>query len=443
MYKLLYIFLPLLLFLTTPARAEPAPKLDFYQIKNTSRTSTSFKADVIFKSAINDSNYYIKKDNVIPFKKLAPIARRRLFCGTPATMVVCAVGTNIAYEYFSDELGLRDFNYNVDTGTFEKPIPNGYKISFVHGGNEYSSVSSMLSDIKSKGGYAIVEQSQQQKAKLESGISSIDYSKLLFNKGTATAHGVTATYSFSSDPEAYSSTGYFSVRVNDARIEGVEYDAQGKPLNETMSMTQSQFDAMLEQAISKAPQNIQEDLIMSNDFIAEGHDILVELAPQAVPYDYVTGEILEAQPDGEINPYIDGVTYPHPDTGVIVNPKPNTNPDPDPNPNPNTGGFSLPSFCSWAKPVCDLADFFQREEPDTEDTEVDIDELPFEDKKVAISFGDSQCPADFEIPFNFGGKEFKYVIPMTPMCEVAGMLKVPLIIVSMISYMYIVSGSRE
>lgn len=68
-------------------------------------------------------------------------------------------------------------------------------------------------------------------------------------------------------------------------------------------------------------------------------------------------------------------------------------PDPEVKPNPETGGMTLPSFCDWAKVVCDFVKDFNKE-PDLKDRDntVQIDELPITPPVANYFSWNAYCP---------------------------------------------------
>lgn len=105
--------------------------------------------------------------------------------------------------------------------------------------------------------------------------------------------------------------------------------------------------------------------------------------------------------------------------------------------------FKLPDFCTWATTICDFMDWYKNDDQDERDTNVDIVDLPVEEVNVDISIGSSECPPDYEILFPLGGQPINIVIPFTPMCDLASSVRIPIIIVAMMTYLYIVTGQRE
>lgn len=80
--------------------------------------------------------------------------------------------------------------------------------------------------------------------------------------------------------------------------------------------------------------------------------------------------------------------------------------EPEIKPNPDTGGMTLPSFCSWASPVCEFIKWFKDDE--IQDPQ---DDKPQDDKDVPkinanLLTASGQCPPDLklDIPDPFGGQ---------------------------------------
>lgn len=73
--------------------------------------------------------------------------------------------------------------------------------------------------------------------------------------------------------------------------------------------------------------------------------------------------------------------------------------DPEITPNPDTGGMTLPSFCSWASPVCEFIKWFKDDSEKLEDDEIDI-EIPEEQELDDSIFStNEQCPPDLVITY--------------------------------------------
>lgn len=103
---------------------------------------------------------------------------------------------------------------------------------------------------------------------------------------------------------------------------------------------------------------------------------------------------------------------------------------------PKEQPFELPAFCQWAKPVCDLADWFKKD-PDLKDFDVpkratDLqDPSRFDKNYVSVN---AQCPADVVKEIPLPGRSFRLVFEMTPICDFASIYLRPVII--FLAYIY-------
>ncbi|WP_151794397.1 virulence factor TspB C-terminal domain-related protein [Acinetobacter nosocomialis] len=78
------------------------------------------------------------------------------------------------------------------------------------------------------------------------------------------------------------------------------------------------------------------------------------------------------------------------DNGTVIRDETDTNTNVNPKPD-GTSGFQLPSFCSWAKYVCDFVDWVKKDDlPDKDDSDLNVTQ-DFEEKAVNISWS-AQCP---------------------------------------------------
>ncbi|QPF39121.1 hypothetical protein H0S58_06505 [Acinetobacter sp. TTH0-4] len=97
-------------------------------------------------------------------------------------------------------------------------------------------------------------------------------------------------------------------------------------------------------------------------------------------------------------------------------PEPKT--DPEIKPNPETGGLALPSFCSWAVPVCEFINWVK----DNPENENDVPETPKEIDIGALDTGTFKatagCPAPIQVPISFG-KGGNVEISYEPICQMA------------------------
>lgn len=130
---------------------------------------------------------------------------------------------------------------------------------------------------------------------------------------------------------------------------------------------------------------------------------------------------------------------------------------------PTTGekSLSLPSFCSWAGPVCTFIDWsknqwleftltftalkdwlFEDASPNDKDNTLDTPVLPVTPVQVAINFVGS-CPAPLTFEYKIYNQTFKPSVPFTPMCEVAVMINPVIKICASIGAIFIVAGIRQ
>ena len=93
--------------------------------------------------------------------------------------------------------------------------------------------------------------------------------------------------------------------------------------------------------------------------------------------------------------------------------------------------------------ITSLSDFFTAEpEPKPEDNTVDIEQLPNTPEEVDISFGGA-CPADLVLPVQFVGQTFDFRFSYSSICNAASIIKPVVLIMASLSYVFIVSGTRE
>ncbi len=146
------------------------------------------------------------------------------------------------------------------------------------------------------------------------------------------------------------------------------------------------------------------------------------------------------QPDPEYDP--SGETGG--ETGGETDPDGNTdgqNPDPETNPEPTPTEW--PKFCDWAFPVCDFIEWV-KQEPQQEDTEIDIEEPDVQPTDTSFDFGGS-CPA----PFTFKGSMFGNPIEITLLdtdafCSfLSTYVKWPVYAASSLFAIYIIGGRKD
>ncbi len=119
------------------------------------------------------------------------------------------------------------------------------------------------------------------------------------------------------------------------------------------------------------------------------------------------------------------------DNGTVIRDETNTNTNVNPKPD-GTSGFQLPSFCSWAKYVCDFVDWYKEApEKDNEQPDQDIDDKGIFSRKFDTVFTLSKdCPPD--IPFNLDAYYFQgsYTISLRWLCIIFTALGYPLMFIS-------------
>lgn len=119
--------------------------------------------------------------------------------------------------------------------------------------------------------------------------------------------------------------------------------------------------------------------------------------------------------------------------GTVTNPDiTDTNGQVKPVP-PSNIAVDFPVFCGWAPVVCQAAqtvvqsvaevtEYFKEKTEDKEKTEVELQDIPEETKKVIVSIGDNNCPSmpvSIHTPFN----DIETDISPTYLCEIAKGMK--------------------
>ncbi|MEQ1343696.1 hypothetical protein [Acinetobacter seifertii] len=118
------------------------------------------------------------------------------------------------------------------------------------------------------------------------------------------------------------------------------------------------------------------------------------------------------------------------DNGTAIRDESNTNTNV--NQKPDGSGFNLPSFCTWAKYVCDFVDWYKEApEKENEQPDQDIDDKGIFSRKFDTVFSLSKdCPPD--IPFNLDAYYFQgsYTISLRWLCIIFTALGYPLMFVA-------------
>lgn len=120
-------------------------------------------------------------------------------------------------------------------------------------------------------------------------------------------------------------------------------------------------------------------------------------------------------------------------------------PDKDENGN-STGGFNLPSFCDWAKPVCDLISWVKEEVTGETDTKVDIQQSDISSNhyydKTYFSY-EGSCPANYSFNFEILGTSSTIEFDYSLLCLYLSKFSNYLIFISYIAAAFIISGVRN
>lgn len=129
------------------------------------------------------------------------------------------------------------------------------------------------------------------------------------------------------------------------------------------------------------------------------------------------------------------------DTGQQVGePRPQPNEGQEPGPGEQPEPFELPAFCEWASVVCEFFDWYRDADvpddgPSVPEQEADAMRVPW-----ASGFGGGSCPADRSITVM---ENWEVTFPMTPLCDVAALLRPLLILLAAIVSLYIIVGGTR
>lgn len=198
----------------------------------------------------------------------------------------------------------------------------------------------------------------------------------------------------------------------------------------------------VEQAYQHDPNGVGDEIA---DAIDNKHENNPEKdsKPKPVPLVFPDGKF---NPDAFPVPDAPGAKYPAPDVapGTEGTTKPDTNPDgtpkTDPDGNPTgTGTFQLPQFCSWATVVCEWLEWTQEDDlPEKE--EIEIDELPIEEKQVQVKW-QPICPEASTVNLTIEGfsQDFAILDPQY-ICAQAPILKPVIIFSATLTGLYILFG---
>lgn len=111
-----------------------------------------------------------------------------------------------------------------------------------------------------------------------------------------------------------------------------------------------------------------------------------------------------------------------------------TSPDPEVKPNPDTGGLTLPSFCDWAKVICD----FVKDDKDSDDPDKPLPDTSILDQQFDTNFSMSgTCPADPQIQI----ANYTMTLPFHKICDFFSYLKIGIITAASLMSCWIVTGA--
>lgn len=121
-------------------------------------------------------------------------------------------------------------------------------------------------------------------------------------------------------------------------------------------------------------------------------------------------------------------------------PEPKT--DPEIKPNPETGGLVLPSFCTWAAPVCEFVKWF-KEDPETpEKDELEIDTSEEQELDDSIFSTNQQCPPDLVISYTLL-KTHQISFSYQNMCNAFTVARPVVIFIGGLIALFILGGYRS
>lgn len=391
MYRFMLLIISLFITIQSFALSNPN-NIDFKQLKSIKLGASSAEATYIFNSS---NGSYAVKNKVVPYSRLSKIMRLRAiarFSGVGNIAVTAVLGD------YLDQLAIENgYQYDSETGTFGKSIPNLYRVRFGSLTKHFGSVDNFISDYSSSNSVdAFI--TPEKRTKLEVAVSTIDYSRLKISPATpvVVAHpfyfdykGANYSPSFPFPTAAVSS---ILVQQVAEKVDGANYNPDGTSTSPTRPVT----DTELIDHLANAPPAVVADLMVSPDPDGEGHDVMAEAYEQAKPYDPVNDVYLD--PSDET-----------------------TNPNPDDNATPSPV-LSFPDFCTWASDVCDFLDMFKGEVPD----ELPPKEVPYgtlsaigldevDRFESRISFG-GQCPSS-SFDMNIMGYQISKPIPYHHLCD--------------------------
>ncbi|MDC5516948.1 hypothetical protein NRA64_09090 [Acinetobacter baumannii] len=113
--------------------------------------------------------------------------------------------------------------------------------------------------------------------------------------------------------------------------------------------------------------------------------------------------------------------------------------------NPSVEAFDLPSFCSWAEPVCNFInwmksdDLGEQEQYDLTPKQIDLTQVNARE----FNFGSAQCPANQSLDIDFGLVHKQVPIPLDNLCLFLMKIRPYLIAISYLGAAFIVTKGRS
>ncbi|HHW4685724.1 MAG TPA: virulence factor TspB C-terminal domain-related protein [Xylella sp.] len=105
---------------------------------------------------------------------------------------------------------------------------------------------------------------------------------------------------------------------------------------------------------------------------------------------------------------------------------------------------SWPSFCGWARVVCDFMDWVKKSDgaDDSASLKVPYVDLPSSGSSWSSGLGAGACPAPVPLSLSFGGIDAKADISYQPLCDFASYIRAVVIAMASIYALTIISGMR-
>lgn len=150
--------------------------------------------------------------------------------------------------------------------------------------------------------------------------------------------------------------------------------------------------------------------------VTPSYDFAVSPSTPAVPIPSVSVDYLE-----DVKTYIDGLLESSSQTQTSFSPSPSVSTPPS-----SDSPFELPSFCSWAGPLCEWLDWTREPLDDDIDLTQIINDDDFE-RSYSIDFGSNVCPEPVSIDIAYLDKTIE--LSYQPACDLMGYAR-PFVLIS-------------